>query len=119
MLLALRSLFEPEVSTYIAPAGKIGRRRFAVIPVLPHRNGIAKLESLYLFPVVGKIEASGSAVTLFNSATAKVEIGILKVTASATATSKGQKHIQGQIGRIRIDARNDDDEAMMLILGNL
>lgn len=116
MLAALRSLFETE-TVYVAPPGKV-RQRIGFRPVYAH-DAVAILEPLNVFPVIGKIEASGTANAFLEAATARFEIQVLEIGASAAATLQGQNVLEAHIGQIQFAAQDDDEEALAMILDNL
>lgn len=116
MLLALRSLFETE-TVYIAPAGK-ARKRIAFHPVYSHDAKVV-LEPLNVFPVVGRIQAKGSAKQILETCQARFEIGLLEIRASAAATVSGQNILQSELLPMQLTGQDDDEEALKVILDSI
>lgn len=127
MLLALRSLYEPEI-TVIPPAGRVfrgspplGRPLFIVDAevILPSAKFRAR---------AGNIVATGTAEITLQSARGRFNLAIPRMSGDGTAKITGARirirnahevrHSSLTLGQNRVTPC-DDDEAMALILGNL
>lgn len=126
MLLALRSLYETTAPVAPAPAGRVFRGSPPLGRPLFIVNAEALLPSARFRAKAGKIVPHGTAETVLASAKGKFEISIPLMRGDGTAKITGAKarlrnhhetrHSSVTLGASRV-IPNDDDEAIMLILG--
>lgn len=128
MLLALRLLYE-RITTELFPViGGARKRKLRVpVPAFYSQKGEVELKSISIDSSLGEFYVTGQGRAFLSSATAKFDLGILGIEASATVPLKGveMKFTNGYeppFSSVTLGTRvepNDDEEAMTaLFLGN-